>query len=95
MQKKNSPAGKKSRKVLWSVCTVVFTLLFAVTMIGGPIANSYASIINMVLKTESTKTIGDVGETYFEADYASAANRKSRTEIRETASQRRDPATEP
>lgn len=27
MQKKNSPAGKKSRKVLWSVCTVVFTLL--------------------------------------------------------------------
>lgn len=45
-------------------------------MIGGPIANSYASIINMVLKTESTKTIGDVGETYFEADYASAAEQE-------------------
>ena len=86
MQKKNSPAGKKSRKVLWSVCTVVFTLLFAVTMIGGPIANSYASIINMVLKTESTKTIGDVGETYFEADYASAAEQeKAAQEICETA----------
>ena len=70
MQKKNSPAGKKSRKVLWSVCTVVFTLLFAVTMIGGPIANSYASIINMVLKTESTKTIGDVGETYLRGGLA-------------------------
>ena len=74
MQKKNSPAGKKSRKVLWSVCTVVFTLLFAVTM------------INMVLKTESTKTIGDVGETYFEADYASAAEQeKAAQEICETA----------
>lgn len=86
MQKKNSPAGKKSRKVLWSVCTVVFTLLFAVTMIGGPIANSYTSIINMVLKTESTKTIGDVGETYFEADYASAAEQeKAAQEICETA----------
>lgn len=86
MQKKTSPAGKKSRKVLWSVCTVVFTLLFAVTMIGGPIANSYASIINMVLKTESTKTIGDVGETYFEADYASAAEQeKAAQEICETA----------
>lgn len=86
MQKKISLAGKKSRKVLWSVCTVVFTLLFAVTMIGGPIANSYASIINMVLKTESTKTIGDVGETYFEADYASAAEQeKAAQEICETA----------
>lgn len=72
--------------MLWSVCTVVFTLLFAVTMIGGPIANSYASIINMVLKTESTKTIGDVGETYFEADYASAAEQeKAAQEICETA----------
>lgn len=55
-------------------------------MIGGPIANSYASIINMVLKTESTKTIGDVGETYFEADYASAAEQeKAAQEICETA----------
>ena len=86
MQKKTSPAGTKSRKMLWSICTVVFTLLFAVTMIGGPIANNYASIINMVLKTESTKTIGDVGDTYFEADYASAAGQeKAAQEICETA----------
>ena len=86
MQKKTSLSGKKPRKMLWSVCTVVFTLLFAVTMIGGPIANSYASIINMVLKTEFTKTIGDVGETYFEADYASAAEQeKAAQEICETA----------
>ena len=86
MQKKTSPAGTKSRKMLWSICTVVFTLLFAVTMIGGPIANNYASIINMVLKTESTKTIGDAGDTYFEADYASAAGQeKAAQEICETA----------
>ena len=86
MQKKTSPAGTKSRKMLWSICTVVFTLLFAVTMIGGPIANNYASIINMVLKTESTKTIGDAGDTYFEADYASAAEQeKAAQAICETA----------
>ena len=86
MQKKTSPAGTKSRKMLWSICTVVFTLLFAVTMIGGPSANNYASIINMVLKTESTKTIGDAGDTYFEADYASAAEQeKAAQAICETA----------
>ena len=86
MQKKTSPAETKPRKLLWSICTVVFTLLFAVTMIGGPIANNYASIINMVLKTESTKTIGDAGDTYFEADYASAAEQeKAAQAICETA----------
>ena len=86
MQKKTSPAETKSRKMLWSICTVVFTLLFAVTMIGGPIANNYASIINMVLKTETTKTIGDAGDTYFEADYASAAEQeKAAQAICETA----------
>ena len=86
MQKKTSPAETKPRKLLWSICTVVFTLLFAVTMIGGPIANSYASIINMVLKTESTKTIGDAGETYFEADYATAEEQeKAAQAICETA----------
>ena len=33
-----------------------------------PHRNNYASIINMVLGTESTKTIGDPGQTYYEAD---------------------------
>lgn len=58
--------------LVWKITSVVFVLLFAVTMIGGPIANNYASIINMVLGTESTKTIGDPGQTYFEADYTSS-----------------------
>lgn len=38
-------------------------------MIGGPIANNYSSIVDLVLGTESTMTIGDEGETYYEADY--------------------------
>lgn len=58
--------------LVWKITSVVFVLLFAVTMIGGPIANNYASIINMVLGTESTKTIGDPGQTYYEADYTSS-----------------------
>lgn len=58
--------------LVWKITSVVFVLLFAVTMIGGPIANNYASIINMVLGTESTKTIGDPGQTYYEADFTSS-----------------------
>ena len=68
--KQKHAGGQGSLK--WKILSVVFVLLFAVTMIGGPIANNYASIINMVLGTESTKTIGDPGQTYFEADFASS-----------------------
>ena len=57
---------------LWTALSIVFTALFAFTMIAGPIANNYASIINMVLGIEATKTIGDPGKTYFEADFTSA-----------------------
>lgn len=63
--------------LLWTILSVIFVLLFAVTMIGGPIANNYATIINMVLGTESTKTIGDPGQTYFEADFASSEEQAS------------------
>ena len=68
MKQKNA---KAKGSLLWKILSVVFVVLFAVTMIGGPIANNYASIINMVLGTESTKTIGDPGQTYFEADFTS------------------------
>ena len=70
---KEKPAKAKGG-LKWKILSVVFVLLFAVTIIGGPIANNYASIINMVLGTESTKTIGDPGQTYFEADFASSAD---------------------
>lgn len=64
---------KAKGKVLWSVCTVLFTILFAITMIGGPIANSYEAIINMVLHTESSKTIGgEDAKDYFIADYTTS-----------------------
>ena len=56
----------------WKIASVIFTLLFAVTMIGGPIANNYASIINMVLGIETTQTIGDEGQTYYESDFTSS-----------------------
>ena len=69
MKQKNA---KAKGSLLWKILSVVFVVLFAVTMIGGPIANNYASIINMVLGTESTKTIGDPGQTYISADFTSS-----------------------
>lgn len=72
-KKAKAPQKKTKGKMLWGVSTGVFTGLFAFTMIGGPIANNYATIINMVLGTESTKTVGDPGKTYFEADYADSS----------------------
>ena len=57
---------------LWTALSIVFTGLFIFTMIAGPIANNYATIINMVLGIDATKTVGDPGQTYFEADFTSA-----------------------
>ncbi|MBP5291550.1 MAG: glycoside hydrolase family 3 C-terminal domain-containing protein, partial [Lachnospiraceae bacterium] len=57
---------------LWTALSIVFCLLFIVSMVGGPIANNYSQIINMVLGTESSKIIGDPGKDYFTADYTSA-----------------------
>lgn len=65
---------KTKGKSLWAALSVVFVILFAVTMIGGPIANNYSQIINMVLGVESTKTVGGEGAILFEADYADAAS---------------------
>ena len=78
--KKKSSTPKNGKKLLWSVCTGVFTVLFAVTMIGGPIANNYASIINMVLGVESGKTVGDEGEIYFEADFTNSKEQQDSAE---------------
>lgn len=60
---------------LWKALSVVFTILFAAMMVLGPIANSYEAIINMVLHTESFKTVGGENSTdFFVADYANAAD---------------------
>lgn len=64
---------KTKGRGLWTALSAVFTILFAIMMILGPIANSYEAIINMVLHTESFKTVGE-GETvtFFTADYDSS-----------------------
>lgn len=64
---------KTKGRALWTALTIVFTVLFAFMMIAGPIANSYEAIINMVLHTESSKTIGEENAVdYFTADYATS-----------------------
>jgi len=54
------------------VLSIVFTILFLFMMIAGPIANNYASIINMVLGVESSKIVGEPGKDYFTADFTSS-----------------------
>ena len=78
--KKKASTPRKGKRVLWSVCTGIFTVLFAVTMIGGPIANNYASIINLVLGVESDKVVGEEGETHFEADFTSSKEQQESAE---------------
>lgn len=66
---------KVKGKGLWTALSIVFTVLFAFMMIAGPIANSYEAIINMVLHTESSKTIGGENATdFFVPDYINAAD---------------------
>lgn len=59
-------------KGLWTVLSVLFTLLFILSLVARPVTNNYEGIINMVLGTESSKVIGDPGKDYFTADYTSA-----------------------
>ena len=50
MAKDNKPKGK----LIWKILCGVFAFLFAFLMIAGPIANNYATIINMVLGIEGS-----------------------------------------
>lgn len=80
MKANKAKTPRAKGQLLWTILTVLFTLLFAFVMVAGPIANNYAAIINMVLGTETTKTIGDEGEIYFEADYATSAEQAAAAE---------------
>ncbi len=62
---------KQKKNALWLVLSIIFAVFFLITMIGGPIANNYSQIINMVLGVEGSKTIGDPGIDYYTADYTS------------------------
>ena len=58
MAKNNKPKGK----LIWKILCGVFAFLFAFLMIGGPIANNYTAIINMVLGIEGSTVVGDAAE---------------------------------
>ena len=58
MVKDNKPKGK----LIWKILCGVFAFLFAFLMIAGPIANNYATIINMVLGIEGSTIVGDAAE---------------------------------
>ena len=64
MAKNNKPKGK----LIWKILCGVFAFLFAFLMIGGPIANNYTAIINMVLGEETgilTYQEDELGEITF------------------------------
>lgn len=81
--KKDNGKQKKQRikgKAFWGIMTGIFAVLFTVTMAGGQIANNYSSILNLVLKTETTKTVGDPGKMYYEADFANSTEQAANAE---------------
>lgn len=80
MKKTKKVAKAKQPGGIWKVLTFVFAILFAVMMVLGPVANNFASIINMVLGTSSTKEVGDPGEIYFKPDYATSAEQAAAAE---------------
>ena len=65
MAKNNKPKGK----LIWKILCGVFAFLFAFLMIAGPIANNYATIINMVLGIEGSTIVGDAAEDLPPASY--------------------------
>lgn len=83
-KEKNQKAKKPHGKLVWKIFAGLFGVLFAFTMIAGPIANNYAAIINMVLGIESSVIVGDVSEdlpdTYV-SDYATSAEQAAAAEL--------------
>lgn len=68
--------SKRTHRLLWSILTGLCAVLFLVSAIGGPIANQYATIVDMVLGTQSTETITTEGVVYFEPDYPDSASQQ-------------------
>ena len=69
--KEKKPHGK----LIWKILCGIFAFLFAFVMIGGPIANNYAGIINMVLGIEGSTIIGEENKDMpdrFVSDYATS-----------------------
>lgn len=61
---------QKNKKILWSVFSVLFTVLFVASMIGRSYAYQYATTINNVLGTSDTKIVdGDPDAMYYTLDF--------------------------
>ncbi len=80
MKGKSTSAKQPGKSLVWRILTGVFAVLFLFFVIGGVVANNFASVINIALNTESTKTIGDPGEIYFTADFASSKEQVANAE---------------
>ena len=59
MAKNTQKVKKPHGKLVWKILCGLFAFLFAFMMIAGPIANNYATIINMVLGIESGVIMDD------------------------------------
>ena len=76
----SQPRGRK----LWKILCGVFAFLFVFLMIAGPIANNYATIINMVLGIEGSTVVGDASEDMpprFVSDYATSEEQAAAADL--------------
>ena len=86
MAKKNN-TGKTSKpkgRKLWKILCGIFAFLFVFLLIAGPIANNYATIINMVLGIEGSKVVGDAAENLpprFVSDYETSAEQAAAADL--------------
>lgn len=78
MEKSTKTSGKFP--VLWTVFTVLCTVLLIASIVGNMIAAQYASVINIRFQTETTKLVTDKNDTtdteYFKSDYTSSEELK-------------------
>ena len=80
---KSKPMKRTSGKLIWKILSGFFAVLFIFTMIAGPIANNYVSIVNMVLGIENATIIGDADENIpdrFVSDYATSQEQEAAAE---------------
>lgn len=68
----NKPKKKGTGVTLWSILTVLFTVVFAAACVGSNLAFASEQAVNIALKTATHKTIGkDPDTVYFSSDFDS------------------------
>ncbi|MBQ7184396.1 MAG: glycoside hydrolase family 3 protein [Clostridia bacterium] len=81
---KKDKSGAPRGRLLWKVLCGVFAFLFVFLLIAGPIANNYATIINMVLGIEGSTVVGDAAEDLpprFVSDFETSAEQASAADL--------------